>query len=314
MSYENVEFKHLRAFVSVADKLSFSRAADDLNISQQALSVKIQHLEKLLGVQLFNRSTRKVDLTAAGSVLLVRARELLAELSVACEETRRSETNQVNSLVIAYTTTLVNETVPKLVAQAHHSHPDLVLRMCEMWQSESSDAVRSGRIDIGMARCPEFTPELEYVKFRDESIGVIIGSDHELAQQATVSVEDLNHMTLGIWPRFFSAGFFDLVVDSFRDRGFTGRVREFEYLNASLFHSDLAAKREMVEGRAFSVAFVTQTLENPSDFVWKPLVEDLLIPVHLYYRKNPSENIRKFLDTVEKVSFANKWLPSFEAG
>ncbi len=309
MSFENVEFKHLRAFVSVADKLSFSRAADELNISQQSLSVKIQHLEKILGVQLFHRSTRKVDLTAGGSVLLGHARQLLADLSVACEETHRAESNQANNLVIGYTTTLVDETVSKLVEQAHRTYPNLVLRMCEMWQSESSDAVRHGRIDIGMARCPESVSELNYVKFREESIGVIIGSDHELAQQPSIRAQDLNDMTLGIWPRFFSPGFFDLVVESLRERGFTGVVREFEYMNASLFRSDLAAKQEIAEGKSFYVAFATQMPESSSNFVWKPLVPDLLIPVQLYFRKNPSENVKKFLEIVESVSTTHHWLP-----
>jgi len=83
-----IELRHLRAFVAVADELSFSKAAQRLFITQPALSRQIRGLERLVGCDLFRRSTQRVDLTLAGESLLVRARALLADLDDAINETR----------------------------------------------------------------------------------------------------------------------------------------------------------------------------------------------------------------------------------
>jgi DNA-binding transcriptional LysR family regulator len=83
-----MELRHLRAFVAVADDLSFSRAAQRLFISQPALSRQIRGLERLVGCDLFRRSTQRVELTLAGEALLARARALLADLDDAISVTR----------------------------------------------------------------------------------------------------------------------------------------------------------------------------------------------------------------------------------
>jgi monoterpene epsilon-lactone hydrolase len=83
-----IELRHLRSFVAVADDLSFSRAAQRLFISQPALSRQIRSLERLVGCDLFRRSTQRVELTLAGEALLARARVLLADLDDAISATR----------------------------------------------------------------------------------------------------------------------------------------------------------------------------------------------------------------------------------
>ena len=83
-----IELRHLRAFVAVADDLSFSRAAQRLFISQPALSRQIRGLERLVGCDLFRRSTQRVELTLAGEALLARAQALLADLDDAISVTR----------------------------------------------------------------------------------------------------------------------------------------------------------------------------------------------------------------------------------
>ena len=83
-----IELRHLRAFVAVAEDLSFSRAAQRLFITQPALSRQIRGLERLVGCDLFRRSTQRVELTLAGEALLARARALLADLDDAISVTR----------------------------------------------------------------------------------------------------------------------------------------------------------------------------------------------------------------------------------
>ncbi|MFE5700974.1 LysR family transcriptional regulator [Rhodococcus koreensis] len=86
----NVEVRHLRAFAATAEQLHFTRAAAGLHITQQALSTQIRFLEKQLGIKLFDRTTRKVELTIAGVVLYRHLQGLFDQLDRAVDEARRS--------------------------------------------------------------------------------------------------------------------------------------------------------------------------------------------------------------------------------
>lgn len=304
----NVELRHLRAFVEVAEELSFSRAAGKLHMVQQSLSSQVRQLEKELGVQLFRRTTRKVELTDAGQVLLAHARTVLSLVSAACEQTRRAGEGSSGRLVVAYTPTLASETLPRLVSELHGRHPSLSLQMCEMWQTESLEAVKSGRVDVGMARCPEIPDELASIQIRQEPIGVILGAGHPLTEMASLRVSDLAQMTLAIWPRLFSPGFYDQIVRPFRSWGFHGKIHEFEYLTSSVFNSDPAAREEIAAGRAFSVAFATQFDPVPDGFAWRQLEPPVFIPVTVFWRRGAGETAQRFLAVALEVSKQEHWL------
>jgi DNA-binding transcriptional LysR family regulator len=304
----NIELRHLRAFVAVAEELNFSRAARKLHLVQQSLSAQVRQLEHELGVQLFRRTTRRVELSEAGTALFEHARTILQLVATATEETRRVAAGESGRLVISYTPTLVNETLPHLVAALHERAPGLSLQMCEMWQTESFEAVRAGRVDAGMARPAVVDDDLESVRLREEPIGVVLGERHPLAAEPVLSVQQLADCTLAIWPRQFSPDFFDQVVDSFRGHGFRGPIQEFEYLTSALFHRDPAARAEIAAGRAFSVAFATQFDPVPDGFVWRAVEPATLIPVQLYWRPGAGAAVRRFVDTALEAAMAEGWL------
>ncbi|MCW2743179.1 MAG: Transcriptional regulator, LysR family [Blastococcus sp.] len=304
----NLELRHLRAFVAVAEELNFSRAALKLHMVQQSLSAQVQQLEHQLGVQLFRRTTRRVELSEAGVALLEHARPILHAVTAAVEETRRTAAGESGRLVVSYTPTLVNETLPLLVSAVHERWPGLSLQMVEMWQTESIESVRAGRVDVGMARPAHLDDDLESVKLRDEPIGVVLGQGNPLAVRSVLAMDDLASSTLAIWPRQFSPDFFDQVVDSFRGHGFRGPIQEFEYLTSALFHRDPAARTQILAGRAFSVAFETQFDPVPDGFVWRAVEPATYIPVQLYWRRGAGAAVHRFVDVALQVSAAEGWL------
>jgi DNA-binding transcriptional LysR family regulator len=306
----NLELRHLRAFVAVAEELNFSRAALKLHLVQQSLSAQVQHLERELGVQLFRRTTRRVELSEAGVALLEHARPILRSVTTAVEETRRTAAGESGRLVVSYTPTLVSETLPRLVGAVHERWPGLSMQMVEMWQAESIESVRSGRVDVGMARPAHVDDDLESVRLREEPIGVVLGQDHPLAARSELTMDDLASSTLAIWPRQFSPDFFDQVVDSFRSHGFRGPIQEFEYLTSALFHRDPAARTQIVAGRAFSVAFETQFDPVPEGFVWRAVRPVTLIPVQLYWRRGAGAAVHRFVDVALEVSAVEGWMGS----
>ena len=179
----SLELRHLRAFVAVAEELNFSRAALKRHMVQQSLSAQVQQLEHELGVQLFRRTTRRVELSEAGGAAGARPIDP-ARGDHGSYETRRTAAGDSGAPIVSYTPTLVNETLPRLVGAVHEHSPGLSLQMVEMWQAESIESVRAGRVDVGMARPAHVDDDLESVRLRDEPIGVVLGQDHPLGAAA----------------------------------------------------------------------------------------------------------------------------------
>lgn len=305
----NVELRHLRAFVAVAEELHFSRAAKRLHLVQQSLSTQIRQLEDELGVRLFRRTTRRVELSEAGHVMLGHARTILAEVATAYAETRRAGTGEAGELAIAYTPTLAAEALPRMVDEVHRRYPGLHVQLCEMWQAEAVAGVSGGRFDIGLARRPVDLGDLECEIIREEPLGIVLGSEHPLAIRERVVLDDLACTTLAIWPRSLSPGFFDLVVGFFRARGFVGAIQEFEYLTSGVFHGDPAARHEVAAGRAFSVAFATQFDPVPPGFVWRSVDPCPLVPVDLFWRPAAGPAAQNFVRLALDIACREGWLP-----
>jgi DNA-binding transcriptional LysR family regulator len=304
-----LELRHLRAFVAVAEELHFTRAAKRLNLAQQALSGQIRQLEHELGTQLFQRTTRSVELTDAGRTLLAHAVRILAAVSTAWEETARAGAGELGRLAVCYTPTVGDELLPIVVGELHRRHPAVHLRTCEMWQAESVQAVTTGRFDVGLARCPVgLGDDLDCVSIRDEPLGVVLGAGHRLADEERIAIDELGAETLVIWPRELSPGFFDHVVGALQAHGFAGTVREFENLGRDVLMSDALGRHEVAACRAFSVAFVTQYDPLPADFVWRPLEPEPLVPVNMFWKRSAGPAVANFTALAVELAGRRGWL------
>jgi DNA-binding transcriptional LysR family regulator len=305
----NVELRHLRAFVALADELHFTRAAQRLHLAQQAVSAQIRQLEHEVGAALFVRTTRRVELTEAGRVLHAHAESILAAVSTAVEQTSRAGAGELGRLSISYTPTVLDEALPLLVDELHERHPGVRLRTCEMWQAESVEAVVSGRFDVGLARCPVLEgDDLECVSIREEPMGVILGARHPLAGAVEVTIGQLAHETLVIWPRELSPGFFDQVVGALHAHGFAGAIREFENLGPEVLMSDAPARADVLEARAFSLAFDTQYEPLPAGFVRRPLDPAPRVPLHLFHKRTAGPVVENFVRVATSVAERERWL------
>jgi DNA-binding transcriptional LysR family regulator len=300
-----IELRHLQAFVAVADELHFTRAAERLHLAQQALSTQIRQLEDALRTRLFVRTTRSVQLTGAGEVLLSEVRPVLAALENAWEQTEKAGKGEIGTLTLAYTPTVAPETLPLLTEAMHAKHPSVSLKAYETWQADALAAVASGRLDLGFARCNGPFDDLSSMVVRHEQLGVVFGEGHPLSRDETVPLAGLADEVLTIWPRELSPDYYDLVVGFFGASGFHGGIREFENLNRDVFFGDPVARTEMAACRAFSVAFVTEQL--PPGFVWRPVEPAPEVPLTLFWRSNAGEVTLSFVRVVEEVAASKHW-------
>jgi DNA-binding transcriptional LysR family regulator len=157
-----MELRHLRYFVKVASELHFGRAAEALGISQPPLSQQIRLLEQELGVQLFERSSRKVRLTTAGRLFLDEARTILQQADHAVRVTRRAAAGEIGELAIGLSaSTLYVPMVADAISMFHERHRDVHLVFKELSIDAQREAVGAGGLDIGFVRsCTRpFLPE-----------------------------------------------------------------------------------------------------------------------------------------------------------
>jgi DNA-binding transcriptional LysR family regulator len=148
-----MELRHLRYFVKVASELHFGRAAEALGISQPPLSQQIRLLEQELGVQLFERSSRKVRLTTAGRLFLKEARTILDQADHAVRVTQRAAAGEIGELTIGLSaSTLYVSMVADAISAFHHRYPDVHLVFKELSIDAQREAVGGGALDIGFVR------------------------------------------------------------------------------------------------------------------------------------------------------------------
>ncbi|MFT3997529.1 MAG: LysR family transcriptional regulator [Asticcacaulis sp.] len=159
------ELSQIRCFVTAAEELHFGRAAARLNMTQPPLSRQIQVLERILGVPLFERTSRSVKLTPAGRVFLPEARRIVWLAESATLAARKVAQGDAGRIGIGFTAVSGYSFLPQIVAQARARLPNIELDLREMVSSQQVEALQTGLIDIGFLRQP-----LERHEFESERV------------------------------------------------------------------------------------------------------------------------------------------------
>lgn len=178
------ELRQLRYFVAVAERLHFGRAAEALHISQPPLSRAIRALEARLGVALFARTRRKVELTPEGARLLEEARRILAQLERTVMELRGMAAGEQGRLRIGFVSLADYGVLPGLLKAYKSARPGVTLALREMLSPEQSAALAAGELDFGLLLPP--VPEaqvLEHLVVQRERFVAALPSRHRLATE-----------------------------------------------------------------------------------------------------------------------------------
>lgn len=225
----NIELRHLRYFVAVAEDLHFGKAANRLGISQPPLSQQILALEREIGARLFERSNRRVELTNAGENFLKEAKEVLERVDIAAVRAERIHRGQVGELRVGFfgSAPFVEE-FQKLVFDFRAEHSDVDLILEEMPTYQQVDAILDGRLDLGFVRPLQPKPEsIQSVEISREKLMVVMRKDHPLAvRQGDLSVADLADEPMVLYASSIGSGLYQKIVDLCRDSGFAPRVAQ----------------------------------------------------------------------------------------
>jgi len=221
-----VDLRQLRTFAAVADRRSFTRAADDLHIAQQAVSQQIKALERELGVTLLRRSSRRVELTAAGTVFLADCRRVLAAADRAARRVKAAARGEAGTLRLAYTLTTVWDTIPKLLARLTSTHPQLKVEPREVFGADIPELLLADRYDLALAPKTSYPKEFRTRTVRREPLVVALSQTEPLARRKRLDLAKLADRSFELWPREMAPGFYDTVVGTCRTAGFEPKLDE----------------------------------------------------------------------------------------
>ena len=217
-----MEIRHLQYFLAVAEELHFGRAAKRLHISQPPLSRQIRQLEDEMGVTLLQRTKRRVVLTNAGRILAEEARSILQQIEQATTLTREAGPETENRLLVGYSPH--NSSIALRTLRAFtERHPNAHVLLMSLATALQIDALRVGRIDVGLLTLPAYHEDLTVDIILRDRLVVAMPRNHPLAKRRLIPVRALADETIIIFPRHLNAKRHDLIIGMCRGAGFSPR-------------------------------------------------------------------------------------------
>ncbi len=220
IEYASVELRHVRYFLAVAEYLNFSKAAQQLHIAQPPLSRQIRQLEDDLGVALFVRNKRHVELTKAGLVFLDEARKLIVQAGHATEAARHAQKGESGFVRIGIASGL-GGALGKIVSQYCARFPAIDIECKDVFSTAQNEMLHKREIDVGFLRPPVDQINLNCELLFEEDFVVVLPRTHRLARRKSLRLKEVADEPLIIFDRSFSCGLYDKVLGLYSRQGLT---------------------------------------------------------------------------------------------
>jgi DNA-binding transcriptional LysR family regulator len=219
-----IELRHLRYFLAVADTLHFSRAAERLGIAQPPLSQQIRRLEDLVGHRLFDRTTRGVRLTLAGSLLAERARGTLDKIQDDLAQVRRLGRGEEGTLTVGFSGSVMFTELPAAIEAYRRRYPKVELRLREMVTAAQIAALLDGTLDLAFLRDGDATEGIEMNNVLREPFVAVLPQRHRLARRRSLRVADLRDEPFIFFARSMGPLAFDRTMACCAAHGFRPNI------------------------------------------------------------------------------------------
>lgn len=220
-----MELRQIRSFVVVAEELHFGRAAIRLNIAQPAVTAQIQALEREVGVQLFSRSTRRVQLTEAGRVFHEQCLQILRDIDRTCAMTQAVAGKDVEKITIGTIYPVTFGILPQFLKRIRARYPNIRIHI----HSGTTDAIvrdiERGNINLGFIRPIDNIGSLRWQAITRERYLLAVGNDNPLCRKKQILLEDLRRQTIISFSRSsHSQGDEQYFLDVYRQYGLESQI------------------------------------------------------------------------------------------
>ncbi len=291
-----MEIRQFEAFLAVAEELHFGRAAEKLVLAQPALSRMIRMLEKELGTELFERTTRKVRLTPSGEALLEPARAIHHQIDGVRRIARSAQQGEIGSVKVGFAGTTGYAVLSKLARSVSREHPGISLALQpQMYSGEALSKLRDGEIDLGVVSSP-VPGGISTLLVSNETLMVAVPADHGLAAEEKVSVEALRDQRFIAYPATHGSRVRDAMTSICAAAGFVPHIAQ----EAPDPYSLLAL---VGAGVGVSIVVCSSRHIQVDGVVYRQLVDvDMVLPIALAWRdSNPSLALRTVVELARKA-------------
>ena len=269
-----IDFRLIRQlwmFLAVAEERHFGRAAARLGMSQPPLTEQIKVLEQSLKLQLFERSRRGTQLSAAGAAILPAVRQFAGQVEHLERVVREVASGQSGVLHVGAITSAMLDTVPPLLNELKRAHPSLTVFVREIDSVEAVPALLSGELDMAFVRIDgDVGDGISTLSLTEDRLAVALPDGHKLAALPRVRLQSLAAEQLVMSSRQVSPVYFDMLTAICRSHGFTPRV---------LHEVRSVASQVAYVGCGQGVALVPASMKKlaPANVVIRPLKEKVMV-------------------------------------
>lgn len=303
MNWQELEFRHLKYAIAVADKQSFMRAAEDLNIDQPFLSRQIKVLEKRLGFKLFGRNKRPLQLTTAGKELLREARQILTHTEQAIEFAQRASQGHTGKLSIGINTSIANSKLPDILQSFKGKFPDVTLVLSELASYNQLEKLSKQEIDVGFLHAhnlDNFSSKsdgnLATKTVLRELLVLVLPIDHRFGKHTDISLAMLAQEEFILPPYSLLPGLREQIEKLCEQAGFKPRVKqEAAWISTVL---SLVAGKVGISLLPANVKHLQRTGVVYVDIKGKSPILEI---VAVYLQNNESPTLENFLKVVENL-------------
>ena len=289
-----IELRHLRYFLAVADNLHFRKAADKLFISQPGLSKQIKQLEDDLGVKLFERHNRKVELTKTGEYMKDAVAKNLKNLDSIFNHAKLFDDGVEGSLRFGYVGSAMQEVIPKLLLKYRQTHPNVVFSLNEMDNNRQVQALLEQDIDLGFVRTNRVPKGLEIMPVFEDTFSLVLPKSHKLDESNFKDLSQLEGEPFILFDTSYSESYHEVVMQIFDDFGFVPQISHYTVNAGSIFR--------LVENK-LGVSIVPTTLKLGYDmdikFIELKNIPQRTILRAIWNKDNSNKSLKSILEIVK---------------
>ncbi len=296
-----LELRHLRYFLAVAEELHFRKAAEKLFIAQPGLSRQIKQLEDGIGYKLFHRHQRKVELTVAGEFLAKECRKVFSFLEGAIDRAAHLSAGNTGELKIGYVGSAMQEVLPSILKLIRKEFPEIHFDLRQWDNQRQVEAIMDGALDIGMVRMDSLPSSLKKKEMQSDTYSIVLPKDHPISNRSFKDLGQLKSEKFILFDPSYSESYYRQMMRIFDDAGFNPDIAH-KTVHASTIYS-------LVEN-GFGVSVVPSSLKKGYDYdlkfieMKKSVHRTTLLATWNPENKNPS--MKHFLSVLEGVHVERK--------
>lgn len=282
-----LEIRHIKYFLAVAEDLHFRKAADKLFISQPGLSRQIKQMEEDLGMQLFQRHNRKVELTSTGAYLKNEFNRILRELDGVLTHAHLLEKGFQGQLKLGYIGSAMQTIIPDFLIETRQKFPNVRFDLKEMDNQRQIKSIMDQEIDLGFVRMDRVPRGLEMRPMFEDTFSLVLPKDHPIDQKNFADISQLKDDPFILFDASYSTSYYEKVMQIFDQAGFVPIISHRTVQANTIYR--------LIE-KKFGVAIVPTSLKHGYDLDIKFIELDALThrtTLRVIWNKNNTNPILK---------------------